>query len=249
MPHQRPSLFLRVLSWLIYAYARFTYLTSRWQVEGFDELKAKLQKGDAVILAFWHGRSAMMPNFAPRPENVYVITSRHRDGEFMAHIVSHFGLQVIRGSTNRANTDKKGAKDRGGASALRGALAVLMSDKSLCLTPDGPKGPRMRVSGSIAEVAAHTGKEIYPITFSTTCGKNIGSWDRYLLPYPFGRAVFVCGKPVKISRDATPVELKKARKTIENRLNQITAHADKIAGRIPILPAPLLPKETARKGK
>ncbi len=239
-PTQRPPFLTRLTSLVLARYIRFVYLSKRWQIEGFDELKEKLEKKEPVILAFWHARSSMMPNFAPHPEQVYTIISRHRHGDMMAGLLRHFGLQVIRGSSNRAKTANKGAKNRGGSQALRDSITTLEKGYTLCLSPDGPKGPRMRVSSHVVNIAALTGVPIYPIAFSTGNSWAVNTWDRYLFPFPFGRAVFVCGKPLKLSKNAPDAEVKKGRKTLENRLNQITALADTKAGRVPIEPAPLV---------
>jgi lysophospholipid acyltransferase (LPLAT)-like uncharacterized protein len=234
-----PSLSVRLLSCFIAGYIRLTYLTTRWEKIGFIPLEAALKNHESIILAFWHGRMAMMPNFAPIPQNIYVMISRHSDGELIARTIEHFDLQLIRGSTNRAKSATKGAKDRGGRGALKDALTYLYGGKTLCITPDGPKGPRMRVVSAVAEIAGHTGAPIYPIAFSTSFGSFLGSWDRFLFPYPFGRGVLVCGKPLKVKKNASGAALEKARKTIENRLNNVTSEADRRAGRVPILPAPM----------
>jgi lysophospholipid acyltransferase (LPLAT)-like uncharacterized protein len=232
-----PSLSVRLLSRIIAGYIRLTHRTTRWEKVGFTPLEAVLKDHKPVILAFWHGRMAMMPNFAPIPQNTYVMISRHSDGELIARTIEHFGLQLIRGSTNRAKSATKGAKDRGGRGALKDALAHLQAGKVLGITPDGPKGPRMHVVSAVAEIAAHTGAPVYPVAFSTSFGSFLNSWDRFLFPYPFGRGVLVCGKPLKVKKNASGPALEKARKAIENRLNNVTGEADRHVGRVPILPA------------
>jgi len=52
------------------------------------------------------------------------------------------------------------------------------------------------------------------------------SWDRFLLPYPFGRGLFLWGKPIWVSPAATEADLESKRIELEEALNRITAEAD-----------------------
>jgi len=52
------------------------------------------------------------------------------------------------------------------------------------------------------------------------------SWDRFLLPYPFGQGLFLWGKPIWVSPAATEADLESKRVELEEALNLITAQAD-----------------------
>jgi lysophospholipid acyltransferase (LPLAT)-like uncharacterized protein len=52
------------------------------------------------------------------------------------------------------------------------------------------------------------------------------SWDRFLLPYPFGQGLFLWGKPIWVSPAATEADLESKRVELEEALNRITAEAD-----------------------
>lgn len=47
-----------------------------------------------------------------------------------------------------------------------------------------------------------------------------------MVPYPFGRGLFVWGKPIHVSPDASSDELEAKRLELESALNRITADAD-----------------------
>ena len=72
---------------------------------------------EPCVLLFWHDRLAFMPFIYPHLRKVkkpaYVIISEHKDGELITRVVSHFGIDAVRGSS------KKGA-----VHALVGALKV-----------------------------------------------------------------------------------------------------------------------------
>jgi lysophospholipid acyltransferase (LPLAT)-like uncharacterized protein len=61
--------------------------------------------------------------------------------------------------------------------------------------------------------------------------KLFNSWDRFLVPYPFGRGVFLWGSPIWVSRDADPNEMEAKRRELETALNQLTAEADEEVNR------------------
>lgn len=217
----------RFLSWLIAGYSAFVFRTTRWTYvdhEAFHRLGAEARP---LIACFWHGRMILMPNFWPFTMPLYVLHSPHRDGQLMLRTLARFGMRPIIGSSKR-----------GGAQALRDMSRVIRDGSSVCITPDGPRGPRMRVSAGIVLLAKLTGAPLVPASFSVTRGRMLGSWDRLLIAHPFGRGVFICGEPVFVARDADHTALETARATLEERLNAATAEADRRCGRAPVDPAP-----------
>ncbi|MCP5361221.1 MAG: lysophospholipid acyltransferase family protein [Hyphomicrobiales bacterium] len=207
--------------WLVQLYVRLVYYTTRWQWIGEEHWEMVQQSSRPVIFVFWHGRLLMLPMFVPQPQHTAVIISRHGDGALIARVIRYFHLQVIHGSSNRPGDDPKGAKNRGGAAAMRQAVQWLQSGKTIAITPDGPKGPACKVQGAVMELARLTGALVVPVAYHTGCGKTLGTWDRFWFPYPFGRGVVAVASPLAL--DAMTVE--KAGKTLEDRLNQITKQA------------------------
>lgn len=55
------------------------------------------------------------------------------------------------------------------------------------------------------------------------------SWDRFLLPIPFGRGLFVYGDPILVPRKATPSEQEEARVRLEAALEGASARAEREA--------------------
>jgi lysophospholipid acyltransferase (LPLAT)-like uncharacterized protein len=56
--------------------------------------------------------------------------------------------------------------------------------------------------------------------------KVFASWDRFLVPYPTGRGLFLWGAPIRVPPDATEAELEAKRRELEEALNRITDQAD-----------------------
>jgi len=170
-------------------------------------------EGRRVMLAFWHGRLLMMPFNYPAPWATMV--SWHPDGEYISRVVERFGIHSVRGSARR-----------GGPGALLGMIRALRRGYHLAITPDGPLGPREEVKPGTIELARLAATPIIPVAFAASRGKFLRTWDRFLIPYPFGRGVFIFGEPIGVSPKAGPEEMEKARVVLEERLRHVTAQAD-----------------------
>ena len=173
-----------------------------------------LARGERVICAFWHGRLLMMP-FAYPGQRVVILISQHRDGEYMSRIARALGFQVIRGSATR-----------GGVRALRQIIRALKEGLNLVITPDGPKGPRAKVKSGVIEIARLTGAPIVPVSFSAVRRRFVKSWDAFLLPLPFSRAVYIWGEPIYVEPMATKEEVAKYQDILAERLDLLTMKAD-----------------------
>jgi lysophospholipid acyltransferase (LPLAT)-like uncharacterized protein len=184
------------------------------RTEGAEPMLALYAQGQRCIFAFWHSRQLMMP-LAYRGAQIYILISRHRDGELIRRIVSRFGFRAVRGSTTR-----------GGAAALRELVQLGRSGADLAITPDGPKGPRQVAQMGVIHLAKATGLPIVPVTFSCSKKKLFSSWDRFLVPYPFGRGLFRMGEPMWVTPQASAEEMEAKRRELESVLNRLTAEAD-----------------------
>lgn len=181
------------------------YFTSRKQIEGLEYFKQYRKK--PAVFVFWHGRSMMLsPIIRMRGMRAYAIASRHKDGRMMAKLQRLFGLRAIYGSTSE-----------GGISVLRQGVRVLRTGKyALCLSPDGPGGPSMRVQDGALYFAKMTGAPIIPVCYSSSRSWIQKRWDRYLVTLHFSRIKCKIGKPLFVAPNATAEEFESVRKTLED---------------------------------
>jgi hypothetical protein len=215
------------LCWLGACYIRLVHASGRWQVVG-GEIPAEFwRRGQPFILAFWHGRIMMMPYCWRRDKTINMLISYHRDGQFIARTVSHFGIDTVAGSSSK-----------GGSAALRALLRSLKSGESVGITPDGPRGPRMRASDGVAQVARLSGAPVIPCAFSARRRILLGSWDRFTLALPFSDGLFIWGEPILVAADADAASLEAARQAVEAELTRVTQAADRAMGHQPVEPAP-----------
>ena len=108
-------------------------------------------------------------------------SASHRDGRFIGAVVSRFALDVVLGSSSR-----------GGAKGLRVLLNLLAGGDHIAITPDGPRGPRRVAAPGVAQLAALSGAPVLPCAAQTTRRWVLRTWDRMVVPKPFGRGVVVC---------------------------------------------------------
>ena len=186
------------------AYLRFAIRTTRWTMHGAERL-APFVDGAPVVIAFWHERLPLMPalwQYAMRrraiagalPGRVHILVSRHQDGRLIGSMMAGFKMDVVHGSTGKAG------QQRGGAAGLRSLLAVIEAGGQVAITPDGPRGPRRRAVPGVAQLSALAGVPVMPCAAQTTRHRILRTWDRMVLPLPFGRGVLVCGEPIAVPR-------------------------------------------------
>ena len=206
-------------------YIRLVHATSRWSVAGGEHAAALWDRDAPFIVAFWHGRMMMMPYGWRREKSIELLVSQHRDGQLIAHTIGHFDFRTIAGSTSH-----------GGSAALRAMLRSLRRGGCVGITPDGPRGPRMRAGGGIADVARLSGVPILPLAFATSRRRVLGSWDRFIVALPFSRGVYVWGAPIEVPKDGDDTSREAARLLVEDRLNAVTFEADRLVGQSAIEP-------------
>lgn len=204
-----PILSAGILQWIIALLMAmaiwFVYFTSRKKIKNYNVFK-KYRRRPAVFI-FWHGRSMMLsPIIAMGGMRAYAVASRHKDGRMMAKLQRLFGLRPIYGSTSD-----------GGISVLRQGVRVLQDGRySMCISPDGPGGPSLRVQDGALYFAKMTGAPIIPVCYSVSRGRFQKRWDSYLVALPFSKITCWVGDPIFIDRHASDADFAAVRKQIED---------------------------------
>ncbi len=209
----------RVLCWIIHLYIRLVYACVRWTVEGADIPHRLRREGRPFILAFWHGRLLMIPMAWQRLAPMHMLISGHRDGRIIADAVRYFDVDSIAGSSNA-----------GGSGALRAMVRHVRRGDCVGITPDGPNGPAMRATSGIVAAARLAGAPIVPVTYATRYRRILATWDRFHLPFPFGRGIYLWGEPIAVPETLDEAGLESWRRIVEERMIQQTAEADRRVG-------------------
>ncbi len=187
------------------------FFTSRRKYVNYEYFKQC--GGKSAIYAFWHGRMMMLsPVIFLAGRRGCVVASQHNGGRTIAKLQRLFGLGAIYGSTSK-----------GALNVLRAGVQALRRDGySLCISPDGPGGPSMRMQDGALYFAKMTGTPIVPVSFSASNARFLKRWDKFMIALPFGKITYFFGEPVYVNRDATPADFESVRTKLEQvMLNQV----------------------------
>ncbi len=188
---------------------------SRVSEEGQEAVLALKSEAQPLIYIFWHRHILYVihkfGNRGARP-----LISNSSDGDLVAAVSEEFAMRPVRGSSSK-----------GGARAfLELARAVGKERAEVLITADGPKGPARRVKEGAVLLAAKTGAWIVPISWSSTRRKVLEkTWDRFLVPLPFGRIRFAYGSPLRVEPGLEGAEM-------ERTLDALAAQLDDLERRI-----------------
>lgn len=186
-------------------------LTLRYNINGNPGIVPPEIHSKPVIFALWHNRIFTMPPIwrltGGKNRSTVVLTSASKDGSTLATAMEFFGIGSVRGSSSRR-----------AVSALIGMKKALQEGKDVCVTPDGPKGPRYRVQPGLLKIAQATGADIVPIHIRYSSAWRLSSWDRFVIPKPFSKVTIIFDKPIQVQKDLTEEAFEAARTDLETSL-------------------------------
>lgn len=166
--------------------ARLVARSWRMEVVGADRWAAVQAAGRPFVILSWH--EVLLPvMWQHRRLGIAAMVSQAQDGRYLAAFARSLGYRIIPGSSSR-----------GATRALRGAIEALRSGVSVGLTPDGPRGPRRVLKAGAVVAAMQGGATIIPVHVEARPGWRAGSWDRFLLPWPFARVRLAYGTPIMV---------------------------------------------------
>ncbi len=170
--------------------------------------------GEPNLYAFLHGHM-LVAGFFHRDQGGVTMISDHRDGEVMARVVRRLGYVTARGSTTR-----------GGVKAFL-QMVKGPEDRPWGMTPDGPRGPRGKVHEGVIQLAAESGRPIWPLGYAVSRCKELSSWDRFVIPYPFSRIVEHVGEPFVVPQDIDRTQRGALAKDLERRMEEANQEAER----------------------
>lgn len=181
---------------LIYSYYRLVLVTSSLRVCADPASEALVRQGVPVIYVLWHqylSSILLLRRYARRP--VAVLSSGHRDSRITAVVSRLCHLDVVLGSSTR-----------GAVGGYRQLLRRLLGGRSICINPDGPRGPAGQLKPGVLQLARQTGCPMVPVALAASRYHRLRSWDRTLLPLPFSRMVLELGAPLYTDAAADSLE-------------------------------------------
>ncbi|MEX1116730.1 MAG: lysophospholipid acyltransferase family protein [Akkermansiaceae bacterium] len=185
--------------------------TLRYEIEDRCGITRPGTHAMPVIFVLWHNRIFTLPPIwsisgGNRRKSV-VLTSASHDGAMLARAMAVFGLGSVRGSSSRR-----------AVAALIGMKRALQEGLDVCITPDGPRGPRYEFHPGVIKLAESSRSPIVPIHATYSSAWRLKSWDRFVIPKPFSRVHVIFDEMLFIPAKLDEAVFESTRKQIQNLL-------------------------------
>lgn len=206
--------------WIYWLPAKLLQLTCHtlYRIRIDDPDNLRFSTGGCIGLA-WHNRLLFFPAILPAVsrKRTAAVVSASRDGQYIADLISMFGIRSLRGSSSRR-----------GANALLDSVKIMREENlNVVFTPDGPRGPRYKMKPGPIMLASLTGSPIIPVSINASRYWSAKSWDGFQIPKPGATLTLVIGKPIYVPAGLEGEELEEWRLKVETEMNAITIDPDK----------------------
>jgi lysophospholipid acyltransferase (LPLAT)-like uncharacterized protein len=192
-----------LIGWIMRCWSK----TLSYEVEDRCGITSGKKDHSPVIFMLWHNRIFTLPPIwwwtAGKGRKTAVLTSASKDGAILASAMAVFGLEAIRGSSSRR-----------AVAALIGMKRALKDGFDICITPDGPRGPRYSFHPGVVKLAESSGAPIIPIHAHYSSSWCLKTWDGLHIPKPFSRVHIIFDEilvvPPKLSEAEFTQEVERA---------------------------------------
>ena len=173
-----------------------------------------LKEKKRIVLAFWHG-TMLIPWFVHRDKNFAALVSKSKDGGLLERVLKPLNYKVVRGSSHT-----------GGSVALGVLVDLARHQRSVAITPDGPRGPVHKLKAGAVIAAKRANVPLVLLGVGYQKKRELSSWDKFQVPKFFSRINIIYSDPIVIDRDLSYEETTKLIETCENKLNELQREAE-----------------------
>ena len=205
---------INLVSWIASAVVGLIGRTLRMTITFEEGSMPGLHAISPGIYPFWH-RCVLPATWLFRNENIGVLTSLSRDGEYIARVIRRFGFVPVRGSSSR-----------GGQRGLMEMETMVKAGGAVAFTIDGPRGPRYVAKKGPVMLARLTGIPITAFYVAVEKPWVLKTWDTMLIPKPFSRAYVRVAKYIHVPPDADGAALDRHHAEMQAALERVTTFAE-----------------------
>ena len=203
------------LAFALSIYIKFVKLTSSIKIENENYPNEYWNNNQPFILAFWHSQLMTISYIWKSKKKISILASGHSDGRLGSMVANHLNLNNIPTSNNKKKI------------SLRPIFKIIKSNNYIGITPDGPRGPKEKVSDGIIKIARSAKIPIIPIGFWSSKKISLNSWDSFLVTYPFSKCSFVWGEKINIPDNLDNNQINDYKIILENKINACVEKAKK----------------------
>lgn len=204
-----------VIAAVVYSIIRTLGPTLRYEVLGMRHSGSRWAAKEPCIWAFWH-RVIIPVAWWARNRGIVVMNTTAFDGQWTRKVIEWLGFGTAQGSSSR-----------GGLRGLQ-VMAQRIAERLDCaFTIDGPRGPRYVAKVGPVLLARMTGAPIFVFHFGVDRGTTFRkTWDLFLLPHLFARAVMIGSPPIHVPQDADSEMIKAKHEEMQKELERVREIAE-----------------------
>ena len=194
----------------VYSVIRLLGPTLRYEVMGWQHAERVYASKKQIIWAFWH-RVIIPIVWWYRNHGVVIMNTTAFDGQWTRKVIEWLGFGTAQGSSSR-----------GGLRGLAVMAKRLGEGVDCGFTIDGPRGPRYVAKPGPVILARKTGCPVMVFHIGVDRGITFEkTWDHFLLPRPFARAVILFAPPIYVPPDANPEALEAKHTEMQRELERV----------------------------
>jgi lysophospholipid acyltransferase (LPLAT)-like uncharacterized protein len=199
-----------IIAAVVFSVIRTLGPTLRFEVIGRHYAEERWAAKQPCIWAFWHRVILPIAWFA-RNRGVVVMNTTAFDGQWTRKVIEWLGFGTAQGSSSR-----------GGLRGLNVMAQRIAEGLDCAFTIDGPRGPRYVAKVGPVLLARMTGAPILVFHVGVDRGKTIEkTWDHFLLPGLFARAILVGIPPIHVPKDADADMIKAKHEEMQKALEKV----------------------------
>jgi len=181
-----------IIAAIVYTVIRTLGPTLRFEVIGRNAVEELWAAKQPCIWAFWH-RVIIPIAWYGRNRGIVVMNTTAFDGQWTRKVIEWLGFGTAQGSSSR-----------GGLRGLTVMAKRIEEGVDCAFTIDGPRGPRYVAKVGPVLLARMTGAPIVLFHVGVERGTTFQkTWDHFLLPGLFTRAVIIGSKPIYVPTNAS----------------------------------------------
>jgi len=181
-----------IIAAIVYTVIRTLGPTLRFEVLGRNAVEELWAAKQPCIWAFWH-RVIIPIAWYGRNRGIVVMNTTAFDGQWTRKVIEWLGFGTAQGSSSR-----------GGLRGLTVMAKRIEEGVDCAFTIDGPRGPRYVAKVGPVLLARMTGAPIVLFHVGVERGTTFQkTWDHFLLPGLFTRAVIIGSKPIYVPTNAS----------------------------------------------
>lgn len=159
------------------------------------------------IFIFWHSRM-LAGWWIFKNRNYSALVSQSKDGEILTKILTNWNYNVVRGSSSK-----------GGKEALKEIIEIAKLNRSVVITPDGPRGPAGEMKNGAFIISHESKVPLIPVKIFYKHKLILKkSWDKFEVPLPFSKCEVSFGNEHLYENYLDDENLKTLKKNISSEM-------------------------------